>query len=77
MKKYIIILEECALFSGMSHEDILKMLDCLGARVVKAAKNQVIFSEGDSVRYMGVVLNGRVRIVKEDYYGNRSIVTEV
>lgn len=77
MKKYIKILEECALFSGIRHEDILKMLDCLGARVVKAAKNQVIFSEGDSVRYMGVVLNGRVRIVKEDYYGNRSIVTEV
>lgn len=77
MKKYIKILEECALFSGMSHEDILKMLDCLGARVVKAAKNQVIFPEGDPVIYMGVVLKGRVRIVKEDYYGNRSIVTEV
>ena len=77
MKKYIKILEECALFSGISHEDILKMLDCLGARVVKAAKNQVIFSEGDPVIYMGVVLKGRVRIVKEDYYGNRSIVTEV
>ena len=77
MKKYIKILEDCALFSGISPEDILKMLDCLGARVIIAAKNQVIFSEGDPVRYMGVVLKGRVRIVKEDYYGNRSIVTEV
>lgn len=77
MKKYIDIIGKCALFAGISHEDIIDMLDCLEARVITAAKNQVIFSEGDLARYMGVVLGGRVRLIREDYYGNRSIVAEV
>lgn len=77
MEKHIKILERCALFSGISPEDILKMLDCLGARVIRVSKNQVIFSEGDPVRYMGVVLKGSVRVVREDYSGNRTIVAEV
>lgn len=77
MKKYIDIIGKCALFAGISREDILNMLSCLEARVITAAKNQVIFAEGDEARNMGVVLRGKVRLIREDYYGNRSIVAEV
>ena len=77
MKKYIKILEKCPLFAEMTPENILRMLDCLKARVIIVAKNQVIFAEGDEAVNMGVVLTGSVRIIKEDYYGNRSIVAEV
>ena len=77
MKKYIDIIGKCALFAGISREDILNMLSCLEARVITAAKSQVIFAEGDEARNMGVVLRGKVRLIREDYYGNRSIVAEV
>ena len=77
MKKYIDIIGKCALFSGISREDILNMLSCLEARIITAAKKQVIFAEGDEAKSMGVVLRGKVRIIREDYYGNRSIVAEV
>ena len=77
MKKYIDIIGKCALFAGISRDDIIDMLSCLEARVMTAVKNQVIFSEGDPARNMGVVLRGKVRLIREDYYGNRSIVAEV
>lgn len=77
MKKYIDIIGKCALFAGISRDDIIDMLSCLEARVITAVKNQVIFSEGDPARNMGVVLRGKVRLIREDYYGNRSIVAEV
>ncbi|MBQ8315224.1 MAG: cyclic nucleotide-binding domain-containing protein, partial [Lachnospiraceae bacterium] len=40
-------------------------------------KNQVILAEGDAADRIGVVLLGGVQIVRVDYYGNRSILTEL
>lgn len=77
MKKYMRVLRNCPLFSEMTNGEIESILACLGERVVRAGKNQVILEEGDPAEYMGIVLQGGVRIVREDYYGNRSIVAEV
>ncbi len=77
MKKYIDIIGKYALFEGIEREDIAEMLNSMEARVITAVKNQVIFSEGEPAKYMGLVLSGGVRIIREDYYGNRSIVAEV
>ncbi len=77
MKKYIQVIEKCSLFSGISREEILEMSGCLKITVVKVAKNQTIIAEGDPVKYMGVVLSGSVRVIREDYYGNRTIVAEM
>lgn len=77
MKKNIDIIGKCALFAGIEPENIAEMLNSMEARVITAAKNQVIISEGEPAKYMGLVLSGGVRIIREDYYGNRSIVAEV
>ena len=53
------------------------MLSCLGARTRSLTKNQIIFQEGDPARDVGIVLSGAVQIVKEDYYGKRSIVARI
>lgn len=77
MKKHFPILERCPLFDGIRPEDLSAMLDCLGARIMKATKNQILFSEGDPANHVGIVLSGSVQIVKEDFYGNRSIVARI
>jgi len=71
------ILAQCVLFQGISPEDREPMLGCLGAKVMSVKKNQFIFQEGDSANFLGIVLTGRVQLVREDYYGNRSIVTSI
>ena len=53
------------------------MLSCLHAKTRNYRKNEVIFTEGEKVRYIGVVLHGSVQISRTDYFGNRSILATV
>lgn len=77
MEKYLRILEKCALFDNISIQEMAPMLGCLGARVAEYGKNEIVFAEGDPANRMGIVLSGSVQIVKEDFFGNRSIVTSI
>ena len=71
------ILGRCMLFSGIRAEDRVPMLGCLGAKVLPVVKDQVIFREGDPADRIGVVLAGAVELVREDYYGNRSLLARI
>jgi len=77
VKKYLEILKKCPLFLGIEEDKLLKMLDCLGARVDSYDKKYTVFSEGTPAKYLGIVLSGAVQVIQIDYYGNRSILTEV
>ena len=77
MNQFFPVLEGCSLFHNIRHEDLPGMLSCLGARAMPVRKNQVIFREGDAAKYVGIVLSGAAQIIREDYYGNRSIVARV
>ena len=53
------------------------MLNCLGGKITGIAKGNPVFLEGDPAEFVGVVLSGKVQIVRTDYYGNRSVLTVV
>jgi len=74
MKKYFQILRQCALFREIEDGEMEEMLGCLGARVVIYGKKDTVIGEGEPVRYIGIVLSGRLQVVQVDYFGNRSIV---
>ena len=74
MVKYFQVLKNCAMFDGIAESDLSGMLTCLGARVISVKKGEAIFREGERATAVGIVLNGSVRMEKEDYYGNRSIL---
>lgn len=77
MKKYLEILKKCPLFSGIEDASLLRMLNCLGARVESFDKKYTIFAEGSPTKYIGVMLSGSAQVVQVDYYGNRSILTNI
>lgn len=77
MKKYLEILQRCILFDSISEENLLNMLRCIGAKVQQYKKNQTIIMEGQKATHIGIVLSGEVQIMHMDYYGNRSLVTEI
>lgn len=77
MKEFYPVLEKCRLFEGIRMEDLSAMLGCIGGRVLEAAKGSAVFREGDPALSVGMVLSGAVRLVREDYYGNRSIVAHI
>ena len=53
------------------------MLGCLGAKVVSFDKKYTIFAEGSPARHIGIVLSGSAQIIQVDYYGNRSILSDI
>lgn len=74
MKKYFEILRKCPLFNGIGDNDLLGLLGCLDAKVMRFEKKYTIFTEGSKAKYLGIVLSGSAQIVQMDYYGNRSIL---
>ena len=76
MKEFFGILQQCDLFAGIAESDLPGLLACLGADTVAARKHTAVFSEGEPARYVGIVLEGMVQIVQDDYYGNRSILAQ-
>lgn len=74
MKKYFGILRKCPLFDGIEDNDISALLSCLGGKVMRYGKKETIFSEGSPASHLGIVLSGKVQIMRIDYYGNRSIM---
>jgi len=74
LKKHAEILRLCPLFDGIHHEDLTAMLGCIGGKVLTFSKGQSIWREGDPATHLGMILDGAVRLEREDYYGNRSIV---
>ncbi len=75
-KKYNAIMTN-KLFYEISEKDFNSMLHCLGAFEKNYSKSEVILNEGDSINFIGAVLEGSVRISKTDYNGNESIIAEV
>lgn len=77
MKNTFEILNNCPLFEGIEEKNLIKMLSCLGARVEFFDKKCTIMAEGSPAKYIGIVLSGSAQIIQVDYYGNRSILSQV
>lgn len=60
------------LFRGIP--DLAAVLEKTGARVQNYEKGAVLLRRGETAEQMGVVLSGGGHIVREDFWGNRSIV---
>lgn len=74
--KYLKTLKTTQIFQGLEVEEIRNMLGCLNATVTNYDKNEYIYRNGETVKNIGIVLWGNALIIKEDFWGNRSIISE-
>ncbi|MBP3648129.1 MAG: Crp/Fnr family transcriptional regulator [Clostridia bacterium] len=74
MKKGLL---RCPLFHGISEEELTGVLACLGAQTEHFAKGEIILAEGEPARRLGILLKGSAQVIREDYFGNRSIMTHL
>ena len=63
-----------ALFQGISRQELPALLTQLNARRRQYNKGAVILHRGDQTARLGLVLSGTVHMVKEDFWGARTIV---
>lgn len=72
--EYQEIMKESPLFAGIEKKDLSSMLNCLSAQEKHYAKEDYILHVGDHISSIGLVIRGKVLIIKEDFWGNRAII---
>ena len=77
MERYLHILQKTRLFAGVDEDELGAMLGCLGASVQEYAKGSYVLHQGEHISRLMVLVKGRLHIQKDDYWGNRSIVSVI
>lgn len=77
MKKYFDVLRRCSLFNHIEDENLIALLGCLDAKVEAFGKKYTIFAEGNPAKHIGIMLSGKAQVIRNDYNGNRSIVSGI
>lgn len=62
------------LFAGIEGEDLLSVFQCLGSFIKTYQKGEYILLSEEKVRCVGVILEGTVKMIKEDLWGNKTIL---
>ncbi|MDL2264322.1 Crp/Fnr family transcriptional regulator [Synergistaceae bacterium OttesenSCG-928-I11] len=71
------LLERVPLFADIARADLPAMLDCLGAAARAYGKGETVFLAGDAASRIGLVCDGAAQVVREDVFGNRTILTSL
>lgn len=74
LEQYFSILKKCVLFRGIEECDYGHLLGCLGAQIKQYEEEEYLFFAGDRINHIGVVLSGRLEILKESLAGNKHII---
>ena len=77
MEQHLSLIEKSPLFRGVAKGDVLPLLKNLKVRQKNYKKGEFLFYSGDPVTYIGLVLEGSVHIIQEDYWGNRNILSQI
>lgn len=70
-------LQQAALFKDITGHELEGMLQCLGPYEKSYRKGEYIILEQDRVSCIGLVLAGTVDMVKEDVWGNKTILVRI
>ena len=62
------------LFDGIRPEDRKLMLGCIGYHIGTFRKGDIVAFESENIRHLGIVLCGAVDMVKEDLWGNSTLL---
>lgn len=73
MDEFIEVLQSCGLFDGIAADELRALLDCVGGRMRPFARGEAVLQADSRAEYVGIVLSGSAQIVRDDFYGNRSI----
>ena len=77
MKKLMDAMRVSVLFEGIKETELESLVENGGVRVQAFKKDQFLIHQGDKAKGVGLVLEGRLHILREDFLGNREILAEV
>ena len=77
MKKIFEAVKTNPLFHGIAFSDFEQMMDCLSVKTAVYRKDDIILLSGNTINFVGLILSGGVKIIKEDIDGNSTIITDL
>lgn len=74
MKEYMQQMKEIPLFRGIMPEQLEAMLNCLGSFTRVYKKGELLSLSSEKVKNIGLVLSGTVHMIKEDVWGDQTLL---
>ena len=65
------------LFHGIQPEELNAMLSCIGYHIGTFKKGDIVAFEGDNLKHIGIIISGAVDMVKEDLWGNKTMLVRM
>ena len=65
------------LFKGIREAELSTMLSCIGYHIGTFQKGEIVAFENENIRHIGILLSGAVDMVKEDLWGNRTMLVRM
>ncbi len=65
------------LFKGIKEEDLNAMLSCIGYHIGTFQKGEIVAFEDENIRHIGILLSGAVDMIKEDLWGNKTMLVRM
>ena len=62
------------LFNGIKPEEMEPMFSCIGYHIGTYKKGEIIAFEEENIKHIGIVISGAVDMIKEDLWGNRTML---
>lgn len=75
--KFSEVIRRCKLFSDIPENELPQTLAQLVPREKEYPADSFILSAGERTRVMGLVLEGTVMVIQEDFWGNRSLIARL
>lgn len=77
MEKYYNQIKNSPLFFGMNDEELKGLLECFNARIKSFESGEMIIRQSDVISSLYLVLEGKVNIEKDTYWGRRIIISKL
>ncbi len=65
------------LFSGIQPEELDAMLGCIGYHIGHFRRGEIVAFEAEHIRHIGIVMSGSVDMIKEDLWGNKTMLVRM
>ena len=65
------------LFRGIEPQERKAMLGCIGYHIAAFRKGDIVAFEEENIRHIGIILSGSVDMVKEDLWGNKTMLVRM
>lgn len=70
-------MKKSVLFRDINEEDLERVIRCFDVKRFSYDREQFVIHQGERAKGVGLVVSGQLHIIREDFLGNREILTEV